>query len=515
MARVNTIVIVGGGTAGWVTAHQFLNKTNDDVKVVVISTPEKPIIGVGESTTGRFNDLITLKNCVTGLDEKEFLKETESTFKLGIKHTDWKDIGHSFWSPLGDNYYNDEKYPHEDYDNFRIYHVADNLDYDKTFQSQLMAQSRLHFKNDENVLHSKYPPVAYHLDTYKVGQYLKRKALESDRCSWINGELHSTQLDNKGFLSSVRCSTKEDKNFKVKGDLYIDCTGFARELIDTCYQNSFISYDHNLLVNRAITFNIENEEDKPIRNYTHAWAQKYGWLWEIPTQTRLGCGYVFDDRHTTPENAHDEIEKVLGKKIDIQKDISFKTGRMKKFWIRNVLSTGLSSGFIEPLEATSIHATITQITHFIENYYKQDLPVNNQLLLDKYNNEMGEMWDHIRDFISLHYCNARKDTSFWKDQGELWRVPNRLQNLLGMWEDRMPRTIDYISDKNNNFYHIGNSLMYHILIGMKVLTPTVAKQELIDYNLFYTTKRKYQKMTEELQNDMKNFVTTNEYYKSL
>ena len=122
--NVKHIVIVGGGTAGWTTAHQFINKTHPDTKITVVATKEIPIIGVGESTTGRFNDLITLKNNISGLNEKEFLKQTESTFKIGIKHSDWHTVGKSFYSPIGDNYSNDFKFPHEDYDNYRIYHIA-------------------------------------------------------------------------------------------------------------------------------------------------------------------------------------------------------------------------------------------------------------------------------------------------------------------------------------------------------------------------------------------------------
>ena len=175
---IKNIVIVGGGTAGWSTAHHFINKTSPDTKITVVAAKEIPIIGVGESTTGRYYDLINLKNTITGVNEKEFLKETESTFKLGIRHTDWHTKGKSFWSPIGDNYYFELGYPHSDYDNIRIYHVAEKLDYDKTFQSRLMATNRLHFSDNKDIYDNlDILPVAYHLDTYKVGQYLKRKAI--------------------------------------------------------------------------------------------------------------------------------------------------------------------------------------------------------------------------------------------------------------------------------------------------------------------------------------------------
>jgi hypothetical protein len=148
--KIKNIIIVGGGTAGWSTAHQFINKTNAGVKITLISSKEIPIIGVGESTTGRFNDLINLPNNISNLDESTFLKKTEATFKIGIKHTDWYKVGESFYSPIGDNYENETRYPSIDYDCFRIFHIAEKLNYDKSFQAQLMQNNKLHFFNVQN-----------------------------------------------------------------------------------------------------------------------------------------------------------------------------------------------------------------------------------------------------------------------------------------------------------------------------------------------------------------------------
>ena len=515
---IKNIVIVGGGTAGWSTAHHFINKTHPSTKITVVATPEIPIIGVGESTTGRFNDLIKLEPNLTGVNERDFLKETESTFKLGIKHSDWHTIGKSFYSPIGDDYSNNFRFPHLDYDNYRIYHVADKKDYSQTFQSRLMAENRLHFIDGEEV-YKKYMgedaigfPVAYHLDTYKVGQYLKRKAIAISKCKYIDDQVIGFKQDENGFVKYLK--TKSGKN--IKGDLFIDCTGFARVLIDKIEKNKWVSYKDNLLVDSALNFNYEIDEDEEIRTYTHAWAQKHGWCWEIPTQTRMGCGYVFSSQHTDFDKAHDEISKKLKhRKIKVQREIKFNTGRLEKFWVKNVLSTGLSSAFIEPLEATSIHATIMQITHFIENYYKRDMPFKCNLLQDQYNSEMTEMWDNIRDFIIFHYITPRKDTKFWKESSHKDRFSPRLKKLLEMWKHRMPRQIDYINDKNNNFYSIGNVLWYQIAIGMKLFDPKLAKKELKDYGLYNNTKNTYQSVVKTIDQHINTFVKTNEYYKSL
>lgn len=502
------VVIVGGGTAGWSTAHNFINKTDLKTKVVLVATPEIPIIGVGESTTGRFNDLINLNPNFTGVNEKEFLKETESTFKLGIKHSDWHTVGRSFYSPIGDNYNNLHKYPHVSYDDFRIYHVAENLDYNKTFQSRLMATNKLHITEDGKNLYE--VPVAYHLDTYKVGQYLKRKAIETPKCKYINDQVVGFKQDENGFVKYLK--TKSGKN--IKGDLFIDCSGFARVLINKIEKNKWVSYKNNLLVDSALNFNYEIEEGEEIRNYTHAWAQKNGWCWEIPTQTRMGCGYVFSSKHTNFEKAYDEISKKLkNRKIKIQKEISFNTGRLEKFWIKNVLSTGLSSAFIEPLEATSIHATLMQINHFIEYYFKKDLNYKCNLFQEQYNSEMTQMWDNIRDFIVYHYITPRKDSKFWKESSNPRRWPPRLKRLMTMWKYKMPRENDYVNDIGNNFYNLGNTLWYQVGIGMKIFDSKLARKELDNYHLYKPMKKFYKELNNNLDSIMNTFYKTNKYYK--
>jgi tryptophan halogenase len=510
--KVQNIVIVGGGTAGWATAHHFINKTHPSTKITVVATKEIPIIGVGESTTGRFNDLINLEPNLTGVNEKDFLKQTESTFKLGIKHSDWHTVGKSFYSPIGDNYSGEIRFPHKDYDDYRIYHIADKKDYSQTFQSRLMAENRLHFIKNNNVYEKEGIPLAYHLDTYKVGQYLKEKAITTSKCKYIDDQVIDFKQDENGFVTSLK--TKKGKT--IKGDLFIDCTGFARVLIDKVEENKWVSYSDNLLVDSALNFNYDLEEDEEIKTYTHAWAQKYGWCWEIPTQTRMGCGYVFSSQFIDFDKAYDEISKVMkNRKIKVQREIKFKTGRLEKFWCKNVLSTGLSSAFIEPLEATSIHATIMQITHFIENYFKREMPFECNLFQEQYNSEMTQMWDNIKDFIVYHYITPRKDTKFWIESSKEGRFSPRLKRLLEMWKYRMPRQVDYINDKGNDFYNIGNTLYYQIAIGMKLFNPKLAKKELQDYGIYDIIKSMYEEVTYNVNKNLPDCIKTNEYYKSL
>tara|TARA_Y100000004_G_scaffold87877_1_gene98496 strand:- start:1534 stop:3090 length:1557 start_codon:yes stop_codon:yes gene_type:complete len=518
MKKINNIVIVGGGTAGWATAINFLNRTQKDFNIKVVSSIEKPIIGVGESTTGMFWSILKLKNGNVKIDIKDFLKKTSSTFKLGIKHTDWYEKGKSFYSPIGDNYYIERSYPDTHYDAYRIYHVARELEFDSNIQSNLMKENKLHLTKDNKDVYEEawdngYYPIAFHLDTYKVGQYFKEKALLQENCQYIEGDVKDFEKDENGLVTGLILND----NKKVEGDLFVDCSGFSRVLIDKIEENNFVSYQDELLVNRALPFYVSNDEDKPIRNYTHAWAQKYGWLWEIPTQERLGCGYVYSDKHTTPDKAQEEIEKVLGHKIVPRGDIKFNTGRLQKFWIKNVLSTGLSSAFIEPLEATSIHSTIIQINYFLENFFKKEMPLHLNIMQDRYNKNLTDMWDNIKDFIVYHYITPRKDTDFWIDSSSVDRRSEDLKNKIEMWNYRMPRKVDFTTDKSNHFYSIGNTLWYQIAIGMKLLDPKIARKELEDYYMYDDIKLAYYDIKKRVISDLEKniFLSTNEYYKSL
>ena len=179
------------------------------------------------------------------------------------------------------------------------------------------------------------------------------------------------------------------------------------------------------------------------------------------------------------------------------------------------MSTGLSTAFIEPLEATSIHATIMQVTHFLENYFKKDMPFECEYLQDQYNSEMGQMWDNIRDFIVYHYISPRKDTEFWEESGRPERWSTRLTKQMSIWKYRMPRTVDYINDIGNNFYSIGNTLWYQIAIGMNLLDSKIAKKELNEYGLSDVTKQLHKKVDNEVTKIMPDCMTTNKYYKSL
>lgn len=504
--KLKHIVIVGGGTAGWLTAINLFKKSFN-VKITVVTSKENPIIGVGESTTGLFNGVLSADSeNLPSIRESDFLVETGSTFKFGIMHSCWKDGKDWFTSPLGNNFKNHRGYPTADYDFYRLYHIYINEKLNNAnLQSQMMINDKIPlFKVDDdfiqyknlkslsNTIDMRFNHHAYHLDTYKVNDFLRKyflKAREETKhlANHIEDTITDIIQDDEGYVTAIKTKT----NKTIKGDLFIDCTGFKRLLMSKVEENKFNSYSNNLLTNRAIAFHIKNEEDTNINNYTHVIAQKYGWMWDIPLQHRKGCGYVFNDQMTTVEEAKKEIEEDLGHKIDIQKDIKFEPGRIDKAWTKNVISTGLATGFLEPLEATSIHMTVLQINHFIENYLTENLNCKNESLINQYNLEIGSIWDDLKDFIRLHYQSKRTDTEFWKEASSNATLSPRLKQLLEIWKIRTPRVADYQINSAKNFYYLGNTLWIQILMGMDLLDRNMVKNEMNYFKLVNSAKQDY------------------------
>ena len=495
MSVINSIPkkinILGGGTAGWMAASLF-HKAWDykGTEILLIESDVISKIGVGEGSTPSlrlfFNHL--------GISEQEWMPECNATYKCGISFPGWtsKDDPayadfpayiHPFYSQAdwktGNAFMHNARLRRQGFD------VPAHPD-DYWLQSYLAK----HFKGPIASQQLRYEmDYGYHFDSALVGSFLKKRLLNKGLNHLVD-TVSDVKLNDSGKISSV--ITKN--NGTQSADIFIDCSGFKRLLIGN---KQFKSYENNLLVNRALTFNIK---DKEVNNYTHARAMNNGWMWEIPLQERKGCGYVFSDNHTTPDEAHKEIEETIGQSVEIQKDIKFNSGRIDNVWFKNILSTGLSSGFVEPLEATSIHMTVVQINHFIEQYFTETMDIKGKQQ-EQYNEDIRVIWDDIKDFIQLHYQTPRQDTLFWKDASSA-TMSDTLKDRLDIWKGRMPRYVDY---GRNNFYELGNTLWYQILIGMKILDKNVALEELKSFKLLDYAK--------ELQEN--SLTINNKYYSSL
>lgn len=498
MEEIKKILVVGGGTAGWLTATLLVDRIPHDsnIKIVLIESKDIPIIGVGESTTGQLP--YTIKNS-TYLDELEFLKETGSTFKYGIKHSDWRSVGKSFNSPLLPSWRNETRYPHDTYDYLRIFHLSDNKSVDNFYHSKCMNQNKVFYvKGDSNSPYSSVVPpygerllqnsgYGYHIDAYKAGAFFREKALKTGKIQRIEGTVESVEKDERGFVTKLVLSDGSS----VKADLFFDCSGFKRLLKDK--DNKFVSYKNQLLVDTALIIPRKYDEKlNKIRTYTHAKALKFGWMFEIPLQERLGRGYNFSSKHTTKEDAHKELEESLGEEVDVKSVISFEPGRLEKFWDKNVIFVGIASGFLEPLEATTIHIGLKQVEHFLEEYFTKFINLKNDYLQNQFNNSMTKFYDDNRDFLVYHYQHTRQDTDFWKDSSKEERMSDKLKNNMRIWKERTPRLSDFSESNVDNSLLLGTILYYNIAIGMGSIKSELAKKELKYYGLYKIAKEDYE-----------------------
>lgn len=464
-------VVVGGGTAGWITAlilQDSIRRLQLDAQVCVVESSKIPTVGVGEATTAAFH--VFLRHF--GIDLLEFMRNCEATYKLGIRHEDWRRKGFTYYGPIDD--------PHQvvdapegaptDYLNVYAVSVGKPVQDVHLFGPLLQRKKSPWTTKPDGSLLALGPFLpAYHFDQALVGKFLKSK---SQGVEIIDNVLSGVERD--GESGDVTALLFEDGQ-RLEGDFFIDATGFRKRLIVGELKAPWISYAHELPVNRALPFWLPIEPGEEIANYTRAWAQEAGWMWQIPTQFRYGCGYVFSDEFRTPDEAHAEIERVLGREVEVRGDIKFQIGRLEQAWIGNVMAVGLSSSFLEPLESTSIHGTIVQMMMF-GGQYLRDPKAMTQALRDDYNARVGRQVDDFRTFVNTHYATERDDTPFWREVRE-HRLHPETKERLARWKKEMPRH-EHFPQYLFGLPHMETQLHYPVLDGLGLLDPAVAKAEM-------------------------------------
>lgn len=393
------ICIIGGGTAGWLTALCITKISKFKHYITVIESSKIKIIGAGEGTTGVFGKI--LENLE--IDEAEFMIKTHASQKMGINFVNWRGEKESYIAPI-DNTYTSEKI----FDHFLMKSYADNnfTDFHRSTLCGILAEHNLSSIDFSKKIH--YAFNAYHFDGHLVGQYLKSLCI--DQCNLIDAEYSHCKKDERGFIKSITLSNGQE----VVADYFVDCTGFAR-ILSKELGTRWHSYKENLSCNTAVPFLLPHGNDI-IRPLTTSQALNNGWMWKIPTQDRYGCGYVFDDNFISPDQAVEEVEKLLQQPVNPIKVIKFEPGRLEKTFDKNVISIGLSGIFLEPLQATSIHGSITQIQYLIHQYLNTNIPIQDDSQNNLTNKIINNMADNFADLIQVHYKSGRSDTEFWKRQ---------------------------------------------------------------------------------------------------
>jgi len=402
---IETIVIVGGGTAGWMAAAALSRiRAGRRVNINLIESEEIKTVGVGEATIPPFLDFIRL----LGINESELLANVQGSFKLGIQFVNWGNIGESYIHPFG-NY----GYQMEGVSFHHIWHkfkqAGDNRPI-QVFNIETMAAHMGRFARTEDYVTDDLPPInyAYHLDAIAFAKFLRGYA-EKRGVIRKEGKVIDVNLNpENGYVTSL---TMENGDL-IEGDLFIDCSGFRGLVIEQALKTGYDDWTSLLPCNRAVALPCFRADGSGPLPYTRATAHKAGWQWQVPLQKRNGNGHVYCSEFMSDDEALDILlNNIAGKPEADPNYLRFVTGRRKKFWNKNVVALGLAAGFMEPLESTSIHLVNTGINKLISLLSLDGITKAQE---DAFNRLTGKEYERIRDFLILHYnATKRDDSEFW------------------------------------------------------------------------------------------------------
>jgi tryptophan halogenase len=483
---VKRVVVMGGGTSGWMSAcylERLLARMQvADASVTLVESEDIGIIGVGEAT---LNDLKRTLRFLE-IDEREFMIRTHATFKNGIKFVNWREdpakVGrHHYYHPF-------EAVPKIDgmwlVDVWSCLRADNEIDLDYCYMtgpSAFMSEKLRSPKTANSKPYEGLLDYAYHTDTVLFGRYLRELAMMRGVKRIVDNVI-GVQSDERGLITALNTQS----HGAIEGDLFIDCSGFGGHLINKHFGTEFVSFNDSLFNDRAVALRVPyRSADAPINPFTTATAMSSGWIWDIPLSDqrvelggqqrwsddsahgRRGTGYVYSSLFLSDEAAERELRGYVGEQAEglNARHLKMRIGHNRKFWVKNCVAIGLAGGFIEPLESTGIGLISQGLALLAFHFPTRDFP---EPLAESYNGGMTRLYEHIREFIVLHYCTTqREDTEFWRANRNNSHLPPRLQSLLEQWRHRAPDAYDNLS--GFDFFH-PTSFQY-ILAGMRHLAP--------------------------------------------
>jgi tryptophan halogenase len=440
-ARVRTVVVVGGGSAGWLAAARIAARNgtagHDGVRVVLVESARIGTIGVGEGTWPTMR--ATLRKI--GIGETEFLRSCDAAFKQGAKFIGWTD------GSAADGYYHPLNPPQGALQINLSGHwqqlraeggpeFADAVD----FQAAL-CEAGLAPKAITTPEYAAVANYAYHLDAGKFAELLRSFSVTRLGVEHIVDDVVDVALDAGGDIGTLRLKERGE----MAGDLFIDCTGFAALLIGKVYKVPFRDCGDTLFADRALAVQVPYAcEDAPVACHTIATAQANGWIWDIGLPTRRGVGHVYSSRHTSDDEAERALRRYVGPAangLDVRQ-IKIRAGHRTAFWQNNCVAVGLSAGFLEPLEASALMLIETAIDIIADR-----LPANRavmEVVAAQFNRAFSHHWERIIEFLKLHYVlTKRDDTAFWRDNRDPASIPPDLVERLRLWRHQPPSTHDF------------------------------------------------------------------------
>jgi len=470
MKPIQSVLIVGGGTAGWLTAA-FLARalgtaSGKGVRVTLVESSDIGIIGVGEGTFPSIRGTLA----AIGIDEARFIRESNATFKQGVKFVDWV---RPHGAPGADHYFHPFSLPSQrpGGPDLLPYWLLGAAGPDTAFADVATMQKRIadashapKRTSDGDFL----GPMnyAYHFDAGRFAALLAEQA-KSLGVAHVIATVERVALDADGAIASV--VTREAGT--LSADLYIDCSGFRAALIGDALASPFRSIDDLLFVDRAVAVQVPYARpDTPIASYTISTAHEAGWTWDIGLQQRRGVGYVYSSRHTDDARAERVLRDYIGPSSESLSSrlLRFNVGYRETQWVKNCVAVGLSGGFLEPLESSGI-GLIETAAYLISYLFPADgdtVPV-----AKLFNDLMRQRYERIVDFIKMHYClTQRTDTPFWRDNADPRSAPESLREKLAMWRCRPPHRLDFVTDLE---MYPPSSWQY-VLYGMEYATDMTA-----------------------------------------
>jgi len=461
-ARIKSVCIVGGGSAGWLAAAVIAARhragTEDDLRVTLIESETVGILGVGEGTWPTMRN--TLRK--VGISETEFFRECNVSFKQGAKFSSWATGAED------DFYYHPlvlpEGFPSLDLASYWNQYAQGNEEVpsfsDAVCFQEAVCERGLAPKLITTPEYACIANYAYHLDAHKFAQFLRKHCVEKLGVEHVIDEVDDVVLDGQGDIAHLMTR----KGGALAADLFVDCTGFHALLIGKALGVPFRPCGDVLFIDRALAVQVPYETPRQeIVPHTLSTAQKSGWVWDIGLQNRRGVGYVYSSAHTTKEEAEAELAAYVGPAIEnLQpREIPIRSGHRETFWKGNCVAVGLSAGFLEPLEASAL--VLIELSVEMISAMMPATRDTMEITARRFNEVTHYRWDRIIDFLKLHYClSQRADSDFWNDNRDPDSIPDSLREQLALWRYRAPGDQDFSS--NNEMFPAAS--YQYVLFGM-------------------------------------------------
>lgn len=462
--KIQHVLVVGGGAAGWLTACHLAKKlkpgTAGGVKVTLLESPDIPIIGVGESTVPAIRRSLNY----LGISETDLIRHCEATFKQSIKFVDW------LHNPVaGQSSYYHHLFDYPDQFNFDLtpYWLSGNQK--QSYADALTIQGKVCDAGlgPKQITHAEFDGLtnyAYHLDATQFAALLAKHGVEKLGVTRLLATATDVQLAPSGDIAAV-CT---EQFGAVSADLYVDCTGFASLLLGKALNVPFISKQDVLFVDHALAFQLPYEtQHSPIPSFTIATAKEAGWIWDIGLSTRRGTGYVYSSRYTSHERAEQTFRDYLGPAVEGKelRRISMQVGYRQCAWKQNCVAIGLSQGFVEPLEATGLLVFDATARMLADQFPASVAAIAGTA--KRFNQKVQYSWDKVIDFIKLHYfLSKRDDSQFWLDNRDPAYAPDSLVDQLAFWQKQLPSHYDFPS--RFEIFNLDN--YQYVLYGMQFQT---------------------------------------------